>query len=167
MVERAVNNTVTLVAAARKAGLPVACCYTAYSSARDAPLWKIPAVVSDFRHGDACTELDERIYDKSYDMAVCKSAASIFFNTSVAAYFIKDGVDTVIVSGCNTSGCVRASITDAFSYGFRVIVPEPCCGDVDEGPHWANLRDVERRYADVVGLEEVLAYIETAGRRNN
>ena len=167
MVERAVNNTVTLVTAARKAGLPVACCYTAYSSARDAPLWKIPAVVSDFRHGDACTELDERIYDKSYDMAVCKSAASIFFNTSVAAYFIKDGVDTVIVSGCNTSGCVRASITDAFSYGFRVIVPEPCCGDVDEGPHWANLRDVERRYADVIGLEEVLAYFETSGRRNS
>ena len=49
---------------------------------------------------------------------------------------------------------------------FRVIVPEPCCGDVEEGPHRDNLRDVGRRYADVVGLEEVLAYIETAGRRN-
>ena len=150
-----------LVAAARKAGLPVACCYTAYSSARDAPLWKIPAVVNDFHHGHPSTELDERIYDRAYDMVVCKTAPSIFFNTPVASYFIKDGVDTVIVSGCNTSGCVRASINDAFSYGFRVIVPEPCCGDVDEGPHRDNLRDVQRRYADVVGLEEVLAYIET------
>ena len=65
MVMRAVNNTATLVAAARKAGLPVACCYTAYSSARDAPLWKIPAVVNDFHHGDPCTELDPRIYDPS------------------------------------------------------------------------------------------------------
>ena len=166
MVHRAVTNTSILVAAARKAGLPVACCYTAYSSARDAPLWKIPTVVTEFHHGNACTQLDERVYDRSYDMVVCKTAPSIFFNTPVASYFIKDGVDTVIVSGCNTSGCVRASITDAFSYGFRVIVPEPCCGDVAEGPHRDNLRDVHRRYADVVGLDEVLAYIETTGRRN-
>jgi maleamate amidohydrolase len=94
MVDRAVNNTVKLVSAARKAGLPVACCYTAYSSARDAPLWKIPAVVNEFHHGHPSTELDERIYDKTYDMIVCKTAPSIFFNTAVASYFIKDGVDT-------------------------------------------------------------------------
>jgi len=155
------------VTAARKAGLPMACCYTAYSSARDAPLWKIPAVVNEFHHGHPSTELDGRIYDRAYDMVVCKNAPSIFFNTAVASYFIKDGVDTVIVSGSNTSGCVRASINDAFSYGFRVIVPEPCCGDVEEGPHRDNLRDVGRRYADVVELEEVLAYIETTGRRND
>jgi maleamate amidohydrolase len=166
MVDRAVNNTATLLAAARKAGLPIASCYTAYTSARDAPLWKIPAVVNEFHHGHPSTELDERIYDKSYDMIVCKTAPSIFFNTPVASYFVKEGVDTVIVTGCNTSGCVRASINDAFSYGFRVIVPEPCCGDVEEGPHRDNLRDVGRRYADVIGLDEVLAYIETAGRRN-
>jgi maleamate amidohydrolase len=166
MVERAVNNTATLVAAARGTGLPVACCYTAYLSAREAPLWKIPTVIHEFHHGHPCTELDERVYDRAYDMIVCKTAASIFFNTAVASYFIKENVDTVIVTGCNTSGCVRASITDAFSYGFRVIVPEPCCGDVDEGPHRDNLRDVGRRYADVVSLDEVLAYIEASGRRN-
>jgi maleamate amidohydrolase len=167
MVERAVNNTAQLLAAARKAGLPVASCYTAYSSARDAPLWKIPTVVNEFHHGHPCTELDDRIYDRAYDMVVCKTGPSIFFNTPVASFFVKENVDTVIVSGCNTSGCVRASINDAFSYGFRVIVPEPCCGDVDEGPHRDNLRDVGRRYADVVTLEEVLAYIETSGRRND
>jgi maleamate amidohydrolase len=167
MVERAVNNTAKLVTAARQAGLPIACCYTAYSSAREAPLWKLPVVLDEFRHGHPCTELDERIYDPAYDMVVCKTAPSIFFNTPVSTYFIRDGVDTVIVSGCNTSGCVRATINDAFSYGFRVIVPEPCCGDVEEGPHRDNLRDVQRRYADVVGLDEVLAYIETSGRRNN
>jgi len=166
MVERAVGNTAILVAAARQAGLPVACCYIAYSSARDAPFWKIPAVIEQFHHGHPSTELDERIYDRTYDMIVCKTAPSIFFNTPVASYFIKDGVDTVIVTGCNTSGCVRASINDAFSYGFRVIVPEPCCGDVDEGPHRDNLRDVQRRYADVVSLEDVLVYIETSSRRN-
>jgi maleamate amidohydrolase len=107
MVDRAVNNTATLLAAARKAGLPVASCYIAYTSARDAPLWKIPPVVNEFHHGHPSTELDERIYDKTYDMIVCKTGPSIFFNTPVASFFIKEGVDTVIVTGCNTSGCVR------------------------------------------------------------
>lgn len=167
MVQQAVDNTAKLVAAARKAGLPVACCYTAYSSSRDAPLWKIPTVVNEFHHGHPSTELDPRIYDPAYDMAVCKTGASIFFNTPVVSYFVKERVDTVIVTGCNTSGCVRASIVDAFSYGFRVIVPEPCCGDVEEGPHRDNLRDVGRRYADVVDLDEVLSYIETSGRSND
>lgn len=167
MVQRAVDNTTKLVAAARKAGLPVACCYTAYSSSRDAPLWKIPTVVNEFHHGHPSTELDPRIYDPAYDMTVCKTGASIFFNTSVASYFVKERVDTVIVTGCNTSGCVRASIVDAFSYGFRVIVPEPCCGDVEEGPHRDNLRDVGRRYADVVDLDEVLSYIKTSGWLND
>jgi maleamate amidohydrolase len=167
MVVRAVNNTARLLAAARRAQLPVSCCYTAYSSARDALLWKIPTVVNEFHHGHPGTQLDERIYDPTYDMVVAKTAPSIFFNTPVASYFVKESVDTVIVSGCNTSGCVRASITDAFSYGFRVIVPEPCCGDVDEGPHHDNLRDVQRRYADVIDLDEALAYIETSRRRND
>src|SRR6202041_3918589 len=76
MVDRAVVNTATLLAAARKAHLPIASCYTAYTSARDAPLWKIPAVVNEFHHGQSCTELDERIYDRAYDMVVCKTAAS-------------------------------------------------------------------------------------------
>ena len=75
-------------------------------------------------------------------------------------------MDTAIIVGCNTSGCIRASVTDAFSYGFRVIVPEPCVGDVEEGPHRDNLRDVGRHYADVVTLEEVLDYIEQVRRRN-
>ena len=92
MVERAVNNTAQLLAAARKAGLPVASCYTAYSSARDAPLWKIPTVVNEFHHGHPCTELDERIYDRAYDMVVCKTGPSIFFNTPVATFFVKEGV---------------------------------------------------------------------------
>jgi len=63
----------------------------------------------------------------------------------------------VIVTGCTTSGCVRATIVDAFSYGFRVLVPEECCGDPDEGQHRSNLQDVGRRYADVMPVAEVEA----------
>lgn len=166
LVERAVANTARLLAAARKARAPVASCYTAYSSSRDAPRWKIETVVNDFHHGAECTELDDRIYDPHYDTLICKSGPSIFFNTSAVQLFVKERVDTIIVTGCNTSGCIRASVIDAFSFGFRVIIPEPCVGDADEGPHRDNLRDVGRRYADVVTLESALGYLEDVGRRN-
>jgi len=72
---------------------------------------------------------------------------------------VKQNVDTVIVTGCTTSGCVRATIVDAFSYGFRVLVPEECCGDPEEGQHRSNLQDVGRRYADVMPAAEVEAYV--------
>ena len=92
-----------------------------------------------------------------------KSAPSIFFATPVHRYFTRHNVDTVIVCGCMTAGCVRASVVDSFSYGWRTIVPEECVGDVDQGPHDANLLDIRRRYADVLPLEEVMAYIEALG----
>ena len=69
-------------------------------------------------------------------------------------------MDTGIVTGCVTSGCVRASIIDSFQYGFRTIVPEDCVGDHDEQPHLDNLRDVERRYADVTNADTVINQIE-------
>jgi maleamate amidohydrolase len=166
MVTRAVENSAKLLKAARAANLPVATCYTAYTSRRDMPYWKVAPVLSDFTHGNLSTVLDDRIYEPGYDAVFCKTGPSIFFQTAITSFFIKERVDTVIVVGCNTSGCVRASINDAFSYGYRVIVPEPCVGDVEEGPHRDNLRDVGRRYADVVGLDEVLDYVEQVRRRN-
>lgn len=67
-----------------------------------------------------------------------------------AAVLTKERVDTVIMAGCITSGCVRASVIDAFSLGFRVMVPQDCVGDHDQAAHAQNLKDVERRYADVI-----------------
>jgi maleamate amidohydrolase len=167
MVQKAVEKTAVLLQVARRMNLPVATCYTAYSSARDAPYWKIPAVLEEFRHGHPCTELEPRIYDADYDVVYCKSAPSIFFQTSITQFLTKERVDTVIIAGCNTSGCIRASVIDAFSFGYRVIIPEQCVGDVEEGPHRANLTDVHRRYADVVALDEVLDYLEDLRKRNN
>ena len=166
MVDRATENTSALLKAARAANVPIASCYTAYSSARDAPYWKLPVVLNEFHHGHPCTQLDPRIYDPDYDAVFCKRAPSIFFETGAVQYFLKERVDTMIITGCTTSGCVRASIIDAFSYGFRVIVPEPCVGDMDEGPHRANLTDVHRRYADVVKLEDAMKFIEDYRGRN-
>ena len=163
LVLQALENTARLLAVARRHHIPIASCYTAYTSERDMPYWKIPAVVEQFRHGHPGTTLDPRIYDPNYDVVVRKTGPSIFFQTPVVPYFIRQGVDTVIITGCNTSGCIRASTIDSFQYGYRTIIPVECVGDPEEQPHHDNLRDVERRYADLYPLSEVMGYIEQLG----
>ena len=124
LVMRGVENTQRLLEKARKYGVPVANCYTAYHNEEEMPYWKVRAVRETFIHGHPCTELDPRIYDPDHDIRICKSAGSIFFDTTVASYFIKQRVDTVIVTGCVTSGCIRATVNDSFSHRFRTIVPK-------------------------------------------
>ncbi len=99
-------------------------------------------------------------------LTVCKKGPSILFNTGVADYFTKERVDTVIVTGCNTSGCIRATAIDSFSYRYRTIVPEDRVGDIEEQPHRDNLQDIDRRYMDVTGLATVLGYLEDWRQRN-
>ena len=165
LVRRAVENTARLLKAARTAGVPVACCYMAYHSARDALLWKV-AGIAELTDGSPGAELDPLISDPAYDYVLRKSSPSIFFNTPAAGFFAKNRVDTVIVTGCITSGCVRASIVDSFSHGFRTLVPEDCVGDHDIEPHKANLRDVERRYADITTADEAIRQIDLWRGRN-
>ncbi len=166
LIMRGLENTARLLDVARRANVPVAVCNTAYLNEREMPYWKVGAVRESFLHDHPSTALDPRIYDPGYDLAVCKTAASIFFNTTVASYFAKERVDTVIVTGCVTSGCIRASTIDSFSHRFRTIVPEDCVGDHDEGPHRDNLRDVGRRYADISSADACIDQIETWRRRN-
>ncbi len=158
-VTRAVDNTVKLLEVARAHEVPVAKCYTAFESERDIQHWKLDVLHERFWYGDPSTEIEPRIHDGDYDFTFCKTAPSIFFETPLKTFLIKNQVDTTIICGCTTSGCVRATIIDAFSYGYRVIVPEPCVGDMASGPHDDNLRDVGRRYADVTTLEDVIAYL--------
>jgi maleamate amidohydrolase len=84
----------------------------------------------------------------------------MFFQTPLITFLVKQGVDTVIVTGCTTSGCVRATVVDAFSFGFRVIVARGCVGDAEEGPHRAKPEDIGRRYTDVSTMREVLSYLQ-------
>ena len=158
-IHRSVDNTATLLKVARQAGVPVGKCYTAYESERDIPHWKLPVLHSEFLYGHPCTEIEPKIHDADHDFTFCKTGPSIFFETPLKTFLIKEQVDTAIITGCTTSGCVRASVIDAFSNGYRVIVPEPCVGDVAEGPHKDNLRDVGRRYADVVDMDTVVEYL--------
>ena len=166
LVMRALENTIRLLEVARRYGVPVATCNTAYMNEREMPYWKITAVRETFLHDHPRAPIDPRVYDPGYDLAVVKKGPSIFFNTGVADYFTKERVDTVIVTGCNTSGCIRATALDSFSYRYRTIVPEDCVGDIEEQPHRDNLRDIGRRYVDVSDLGTVLAQLEQWHRRN-
>jgi maleamate amidohydrolase len=158
MIHAARDRTAELLKVARARGVPVAACYTAYCSSADMPLWKVKAVRDEFFYGHPCTEIDPKIHHPD-NFTYCKNAPSMFFQTPLIAFLTKQNVDTVIVTGCTTSGCVRATIIDAFSYGYRVLVAEDCCGDATERQHRSNLEDVGRRYADVVSAERVEAYL--------
>ena len=166
MVDAAVNNTVPLIAAAKRAGLPVIACVIGYDTPRAAPLWKAEGVF-DLLVGSKPVELDPRIAAAGPDVVLMKSAPSIFFGTSAAAILTKERVDTVIVTGCITSGCIRASVIDAFSLGFRVMVPRDCVGDHDAAAHDQNLKDIERRYGDVIDSATAIAAIEGLRGRND
>jgi maleamate amidohydrolase len=148
------DNTAKLLAVARERGVPVAACYTAYCSQKDMPFWKVKAVRDEFFSGHPCTQMDPLIYD-ARDFTYCKNAPSMFFQTPLITFLVRQQVDTVIV----TSGCVRATIVDAFSFGFRVQIAADCCGDAEEQPHLDTLRDCGRRYADVSDRATVEAWL--------
>lgn len=164
-VQRAVENTAFLLKDARRRKIPVATCNVAWGSRRDMGYWKISPLYSGWFHGQPATRMDERIHDPAYDFHFTKSAPSMFFGTPLTTFLTKSRIDTVIVTGVATSGCVRATIVDSFSHGFRTMVPEECCGDMEEGPHHDNLRDVGRRYADVITMSDVLEYFARGGEK--
>ena len=159
MVEDAVRNTVPLIEAAKRAGLPVIACVNGYDTIRAAPHWKVGPVL-ELLAGSKAVELDPRIAAAKPDVVLMKSAPSIFFATPAAAILTRERVDTVVVTGCITSGCVRASVIDSFSLGFRTIVPADCVGDHDRVAHDQNLKDVERRYADISDSGSVMIEID-------
>jgi maleamate amidohydrolase len=164
-IQRAVVNTAALLKVARACDVPVATCHTAWSSERDMIPWKAAAIRVGMFHGDPATQMDPRIRDAAYDAHFVKATPSIFFGTALVPFLVKSKVDTVIVTGCTTSGCVRASIIDSFAWGFRTIVPEDCVGDMEESAHRANLLDVGRRYADIVTSATCIAEIKRRARK--
>jgi maleamate amidohydrolase len=165
-IHAARDKTVELLAHARRCQVPVASCFTAYHSDRDVPYWKVSAVRNGFREGSLEAEMDDAIADPAYDYIFQKPAPSIFFQTPLTGFLTKHRIDTVLVTGCVTSGCVRASVIDAFSFGYRTIVIEDCCGDPGKEEHEANLKDVGRRYADIVSSETAIAWLEAERGRN-
>jgi maleamate amidohydrolase len=135
-------------------------------SLKDGGLWlqKAPAL-ADLQLGGHWVEIDPRLEPREDETVVLKKGASAFFGTNLAAILISQGVDTVILCGATTSGCVRATAVDLLQHGFPTLVPRECVGDRAEAPHEANLFDIQAKYADVVSLEDALGYLESVPSR--
>lgn len=106
----------------------------------------------------AC-EIDARLAPAPGELVILKENASAFFGTHLAPYLVERGVDTVLVTGCSTSACVRATATDARAYRFRAIVPRQCVQDRCEAAHEYNLFDIDAKFGDVVDIEEAAGYL--------
>ena len=161
----AVSATVPLLQAARAAKVPVIYTKVLYHpSGMDGGLFvkKVPALRT-LIEGEPLAEIDPRIAPAPEDLVIVKNYPSCFFGTSLASTLVGLGVDTVILTGCSTSGCVRAAAIDAIQYGYRVIVPRECVGDRHDGPHEANLFDIDAKYGDVVAKAEVIDYFGWIG----
>lgn len=121
---------------------------------------KAPALKT-LKAGTPAVEVDARLERLSTEPVLLKQFASAFFGTSLASLLAAAACDTLLVTGCTTSGCVRASVVDALQYGFRPIVPPEAVGDRAPEPHQANLFDIQAKYGDVVPLDETLAYLRS------
>ncbi len=97
---------------------------------------------------------------------VRKTQASAFFNTGLVSWLILRNIETLIVTGCTTSGCVRASVVDSMSYNYRTIVVKDCVGDRAIGPHEANLFDMQQKYADIYSCDEVIGQLKKQNSGN-
>jgi len=153
----------SLATAARAAGVPVVWTSVRYAdeSCSEAPLFaaKVPAL-KVFANGSPLAGFAPPLSPAPGELVVVKHYASAFAGTSLAAWLASHGVDTVVVGGYSTSGCVRASALDALQNGFRPIVVREACADRDGGPHEHNLFDLNAKYADVISLEEALPALQ-------
>ncbi|WP_051111281.1 isochorismatase family protein [Rhodococcus rhodnii] len=154
-----VESTATLLAAARERGVPV--WFTTIAFPEDGSgvggtwLTKMPAMTG-LLEGHHSTLIDERLDVGEGDPLVVKQTASAFAHTDLARQLAAAGVDTVLVVGATTSGCVRATVVDACAHDLPAFVVRDCVGDREAGPHDGALLDIDAKYGDVVSLERAL-----------
>lgn len=151
---------------ARSKNIPVIFTYVAYmDSGEDAGVWgtrtNTPDSLQNIKFGSERAEFDKRlIVEPNRDVIYCKKMPSPFFETPLGSLLTWHQVDTVIITGGSTSGCVRAAAVDSLSRGFRTIVPEECVADKHESYHFANLTDLLLKYADVEPVQTVINYLK-------
>jgi len=162
---RQLEHVDKLSALARAAGMPVIWTYIAYmDNADDAGVWgtrtDTPDSLQNISVESERAQLDSRLHiDRDRDAVIRKRMASVFHESSIPSLLVWHQVDTVILTGGSTSGCVRASAVDALSHGYRTIIPEECVADKHEIPHFANLCDLMLKYADVEPVERVIEWL--------
>ena len=158
-IPEAVIATVPLLAFFRERGLPVIFTRIVYAEdGTDASLWceKVPRLKGLTESAHASHVVDA-LAPRPGELIVRKTQASAFFGTPLAAWLIARRIDTLIVTGCTTSGCVRASVIDAMSLNYRTIVASDCVGDRALDPHRANLFDIGQKYSDLMTAAEIIA----------
>ena len=160
-VEDTLASCERVLDAAREAGAPVIFTRVEYhpSGVDGGVFYRKVAALSCFDRGNPLAELAPSLKMEPTDIVVTKQYPSAFFGTSLASTLTALGVDTLLVTGVSTSGCVRATALDACQYGFIPVVVRQAVGDRSEAVHEANLFDLNAKYADVVDEAEVLAYL--------
>ena len=126
---------------------------------------KIPAL-NTLIEGSKDVELDPLLERQSNEPLIVKKFASAFFGTSLASMLTSLNIDTLILVGCTTSGCVRATAVDSIQHGYYTIIPQECVGDRSPSAHEASLYDIQTKYGDVVSLQEVLHYFMNRQEEN-
>jgi maleamate amidohydrolase len=158
-MDLAVDKTQGLLEIVRKFHLPIFYTIHGYRpDMRDAGVWpkKYPSLRT-LALGTRWTEIDERVTPQPDDIVLIKQYPSAFFGTGLQSILVASQIDSLIITGCTTSGCIRASVVDGVQHGYRVFVPEDCVADRDEAPHKANLFDIGTKYADVGTGEALIA----------
>jgi maleamate amidohydrolase len=162
-VVSAVAESVELLASARRQGIPVVHTNIRYHPGHfaDGGIWvKKAPVMKDMVEGNPLAAFCEEVIPQENEVVISKQYASAFFGSSLASMLHAQGIDTVVLAGCSTSGCIRATAVDAVQHGFRTIVVRECVGDRHPAPHEANLFDIDSKYGDVVSKQEAIAHFK-------
>ncbi|WP_024799912.1 isochorismatase family protein [Nocardia sp. BMG51109] len=161
-----VETTAGVVAVARAVRAPIVYTTIGYDSPDQAAVWlrKAPGL-AELTVGSRLVDIDDRLDVHADDTVVVKHHASAFFGTGLAERLRAAGVDSIVLCGATTSGCVRATAVDAVSSGFPVLIPRDCVGDRAAGPHAAALFDLQAKYADVVTADAAVARLRATARR--
>ncbi len=164
-----IEATVPLLEVAHRRGIPVFFSVCVYDDPdlKDAGVWinKIKGLET-LRAGTENVKIDERLDMRRGDTLLTKRYASCFFGTDLVSRLVSSRIDTLIITGCTTSGCVRATAVDSCQSGFRPIVVREAVGDRSHAAHEQSLFDLDAKYADVLSLAEVLPYMESIGHND-
>ncbi len=162
-VDTALESALRLRAAARAAAVPVVLTNVVYhpTGFDGGRFYEKATPLKNFLKGSPMGAFGPGLEPFDDELVLSKQYPSAFFGTSLASTLTAAGIDSVILTGLTTSGCVRASCVDAMSHGFRTAVVAEACGDRHAAPHEANLFDMNAKYADVVSEEEALVFIDS------
>ena len=157
-IQAAADQTVALLAYFRAQGLPIVHTRVVFSSdGADVNIFalRVPPLQKLTEEANA-SQIVSQLEPLGGEWVIRKQSASAFFETGLAGWLLQRGVDTAVITGCTTSGCVRASVVDAMQHNLRTLVISDCVGDRALEPHAANLFDMQQKYADVMTRDEFI-----------